>query len=664
MGVPKFFRWLSERYPKINQRFASFPNEETCLGHFQELPPPPVLPPDPLATCGLPPPIDRLYIDMNGVIHGCSHNNTSLKEPISREEIFQNVAYYLDRIVGDIVQPSQLVYLSIDGVAPRAKLNQQRSRRYRSGNEGEIETTIYEAHLSQQQKSGENTHSSNSLPGFEEYIDSTFTTSHNMSNTSGFESLKEVEPGRFTGKFESHAVETENTEESFHHNEITPGTLFFQECTDFLQSFVKEKVQHDPKWQHLQIIFSGPDVPGEGEHKIMDFIRRERFRPDYNPNTTHCIMGQDGDWIMLGLASHEPNLVLLRERVVFNAKQQALLEKDGISSYIHNANFEFLHLSILRDYLAFEFETRPVVSSSKFDLESTIDDFVFLTFFVGNDFLPHMPALDIADEAFDLLFVTYKNQRRNWQRQKERLHPYLTHEGNIVSGQRLEQFLQQLGQHEVPYHDNKKRQQPTEYARQRKSDLKFNRKPTIPEDDILESKEEADRQRYREMLTSQVNATKVEEEMEFSPVLTRDNIVASTDFEPSTEDDDENQEGLVARMSNLLQYSVSSSDKNNDSVVVMADDQDLKGRYYYDKFGFTPFDAQKHIALRKAYIEGLVWNLKYYFEGCVSWDWYYPYHYGEFVIFRRESVSTAMLCLCCSPHSCVLPPCPHARTNA
>ena len=56
--------------------------------------------------------------------------------------------------------------------------------------------------------------------------------------------------------------------------------------------------------------------------------------------------------------------------------------------------------------------------------------------------------------------------------------------------------------------------------------------------------------------------------------------------------------------------------------------QDLKGRYYYDKFGFTPFDAEKHLALRKAYIEGLVWNLEYYYKGCVSWEWYYPYHYG------------------------------------
>jgi 5'-3' exonuclease len=167
MGVPKFFRWLSERYPKINQRFGSPPKEETTARYFDEPPSLDALEkPDPLSTCGLPPEVDRLYIDMNGIIHGCSHNNSTgdvagQEEPIdgannsatgggmyriSNDEIFRNVCYYLDRVIGDMIQPKQVVYMAIDGVAPRAKLNQQRSRRYRSGREGEIETNIYQAH--------------------------------------------------------------------------------------------------------------------------------------------------------------------------------------------------------------------------------------------------------------------------------------------------------------------------------------------------------------------------------------------------------------------------------------------------------------------------------------------------------------------------------------
>ena len=110
---------------------------------------------------------------------------------------------------------------------------------------------------------------------------------------------------------------------------ILQGTEFMDRLAVCLRYYVHDRMATDPGWSKIQVILSDAQCPGEGEHKIMDYIRRQRSQPDHDPNTHHCLCGADADLIMLGLATHEPHFTIIREEFKFKERPCELCGQVG-----------------------------------------------------------------------------------------------------------------------------------------------------------------------------------------------------------------------------------------------------------------------------------------------------------------------------------------------
>jgi 5'-3' exonuclease len=165
---------------------------------------------------------------------------------------------------------------------------------------------------------------------------------------------------------------------------ITPGTQFMDSLYKYIDWYIRKRVSEDKKWQVIETVFSGPNSPGEGEHKAIQYIRYYG-----NPEESWCINGCDADLIMLALGTHLPNFFILREDMFDDSNEYYCLDIGGSHK----------HLVDMLQWESSEFEFNP---------ETAVDDFIFLCFLVGNDFLPHIPSVEIIQDGIELILEVYK----------------------------------------------------------------------------------------------------------------------------------------------------------------------------------------------------------------------------------------------------------------
>jgi len=583
MGVPKFFRWLSERYPAISQLIA-----ENRIPEF-----------------------DNLYLDMNGIIHNCTHSDSdsATKARMSEDQMFIKIFNYIEHLFGKI-KPQKMFFMAIDGVAPRAKMNQQRSRRFRTALDAE--------------------------------------KARDKAVAEGLELPKES---------------------PFDSNCITPGTEFMARLTQQLKYFIAKKVTEDIDWQGCEIVLSGHEVPGEGEHKIMEYIRQAKSQPGYDPNVRHCLYGLDADLIMLGLLSHQPHFCLLREEVTFGRASKVK------SQELEHQNFYLMHLCIVREYLELEFQELKdpkILSTVPFDMERIIDDFILMAFFVGNDFLPNLPHLHINEGALALMFGVYK-----------KILPlaggYVNDKG-VINLQRLQLLLRELSHVEFRHFEHEN------------SDKSWLKGKSVIKEDVMQRVKRKGAQtitslqrdlylqvkKYANSVAASSQAplpfdlpvSLKAADREFIQQLAEDlhftctNVVdddgnrhlqlslparAAAAGNGDDEDDEEDEEAQNALLRVFKRYDKAKvEDVSADEARQKAQEKydakfhEWKDEYYKTKFEWGLDDAAELKKLTENYVQGLQWVLYYYYRGVASWPWYYQHHYSPMISDVEKGLAADM----------------------
>ena len=286
--------------------------------------------------------VDHLLMDCNSIVYDAYHeieqkyktkpfDVTTIEDKIIQRTIHKIIEYI------ELISPSICIYITFDGVAPFAKMDQQRIRRYKTQFTNHTTTPLW--------------------------------------NTTA----------------------------------ITPGTEFMKKLSKTITSFF-----HGPtyvnKFPQTKIMVSCSDESGEGEHKLFHYLRNIDAQKDIV-----AVYGLDADLIMLSIfhCKQTKNIYVFREAPTFARftpfrKEDEPRQAGGLNGNNPAASNEPLKPLLFMDihqltHSIFQ-EMGNYHLSDKF---VRVTDYVFMCFLLGNDFLPHFPALNIRTHGIQIITDTY-----------------------------------------------------------------------------------------------------------------------------------------------------------------------------------------------------------------------------------------------------------------
>ena len=283
MGIPSYFSHIIEKYSKI------------VLKNVEK--------------------VDNLFMDCNSIVYDVLRT-MDVSNIDFENELINSVILKIEDYIQEI-KPSKCVMIAFDGVAPFAKMNQQKTRRYKS--ELLVKKNVVKKN-----------------------------TGWSTSN-------------------------------------ITPGTNFMNNLSTKMEKYFNNEKRLKYKLKNL--IVSCSNFKGEGEHKIFQYLRDNK---DINENMV--LYGLDADLIMLSIfhIEYQNNIFISREAPEFMKKYET-------------NELLFMDIRLLCNAINSEM-------SCKYMNKYRLNDYVFMCFLLGNDFLPHFPSLNIRTHGIMTLLQIYNNK--------------------------------------------------------------------------------------------------------------------------------------------------------------------------------------------------------------------------------------------------------------
>jgi 5'-3' exonuclease len=345
--------------------------------------------------------IDNLYLDSNSIIYDCFYQlvekytnanatntnpTTSLPKEGIEQVLIKELCVTIETYIKQI-RPVNKVIIAFDGVAPVAKLEQQRNRRYKS---------YFMRKLEQQYNQTQDKPKSNVI---------SWSTSN-----------------------------------------ITPGTQFMNTMSDHINMYFN---QHKTKELGLKtIIVSSSKTEGEGEHKIFQYIRDY---PEYHKKTTTVVYGLDADLIMLTLnhLSVSNQLYLFRETPHFIRQIDSSLDPN-MTYMMDIPRLGTIIAEKLSGRNTISNKTKnnkkkqtPNTSLTNQDILHLVNDYILICFLLGNDFMPHFPGLNIRTNGIQHMMEAYTET-------VGRFNYHLSKDG-VIHWKNIRRFIGYLAEREDQY---------------------------------------------------------------------------------------------------------------------------------------------------------------------------------------------------------------------